>query len=56
MASSKSVDGADGVGDVVRMIVRDSDVGPDLDSVLADKGWAMIRRSALGRWVEREGE
>lgn len=56
MASSKSVDGADGVGDVVRMIVRDSDVGADLDSVLADKGWAMIRRNALGRRVGSERE
>lgn len=56
MESSKSVDGADGVGDVVRMIVRDSDVGADLDSVLADKVWAMIRRNALGRRVGSERE
>lgn len=56
MASNRSVDGADGVGDVVRMIVRDSDVGADLDSVLADKGWAMIRRNAPGRRVGRERE
>lgn len=56
MASNKSVDGADGVGDVVRMIVRDSDVGADLDLVLADKGWAMIRRSALWKRVGREKE
>lgn len=44
MVSSSSVDGADGVGEVVRMIVRESDVGADLDSGLADNDWAMIRR------------
>lgn len=31
MASTSSMDGAEGVGDVVRMMVSDSDVGADLD-------------------------
>lgn len=48
IASSRSVVGADGVGDVVRMIVRESDIGTDLDSDLAGDCWVMIGRRLLG--------